>query len=111
MTDSLEEIFKRQKEFADQIQATGRFPIDKNAQIDKLAQAIIQEGTELQRLTNWKWWKQPTSLNESDAKEELIDVFHFVIHAAIELGMNHESFYYEYMKKLQVNKQRQEQGY
>lgn len=111
MTDSLENIFKLQRGFADQIQSTGRFPETKNEQIDKLCQAMLHEVVELHRLTNWKWWKQPIPLNEPHAKEELIDIFHFIIHAAIVLGMTAEEFYYEYEKKMQINKQRQENGY
>ena len=111
MTDSLETIFKLQKEFASHIQDTGRFPHTKNEQIDKLSQAIIHEAVELQRLTNWKWWKQPKPLDEPEAREELIDIFHFIVHAALVLGMDHEQFYIQYLKKMKINKDRQEQGY
>ena len=65
----------------------------------------------MKRITNWKWWKQPRPLDEPAAREELIDIFHFIVHAAITLGMDHTNFLYEYQKKMQINKQRQEQGY
>jgi len=66
---------------------------------------------ELQRLTNWKWWKQPKPLNEDDAREELIDIQHFVISAAIKLGETAESFYFGYERKMQINIRRQQEGY
>ena len=111
MTDSLENIFKLQNSFDKQVHNSERFPQSKSEQIDKICTAIIHEAVELQRLTNWKWWKQPKPLDEDAAREELIDILHFVISAAIKLDMTAESFYYEYERKMQINKQRQEQGY
>jgi len=79
--------------------------------VDKLCTAIIHEATELQRLTSWKWWKQPVQFNTEKAKEELIDIFHFVLAIAIFLGMTPEDFIYMFMKKLNVNVDRQRNGY
>ena len=44
-----------------------------------LCTAMIHEAVELQRTTNWKWWKKPTEFNQAEAKEELIDIWHFLI--------------------------------
>ncbi len=74
--------------------------------------AIIHEAVELQRLTNWKWWKKkPIEFDESEAKEELIDIWHFVVDASIELGMTPPHILDEYLKKNQINKDRQKNGY
>ena len=111
MTDSLETIFEHQAKFAREIEEKGRFPKEQDQKISALCTAIIHEAVELQRLTNWKWWKQPVQCNQQLGKEELIDILHFTIHAAIVLDMTHETFLYEYLKKMQINKDRQEQGY
>ena len=39
----------------------------------------MHEAVELQRTTNWKWWKMPTEFNQKEAREELIDIWHFVV--------------------------------
>ena len=66
---------------------------------------------ELQRLTNWKWWKTPTAFDEKEAREELIDIWHFLIQASIELDLTPDEILKEYQRKNQINKQRQKDGY
>ena len=112
MTDSLEEIFRLQKQYHDTfIRDNDRYPNTRDGRVDKLAQAIIQEAAELQRLTNWKWWKEPKPLNLPEAREELIDILHFLVDAAMELDMDAEQLFIEYRKKMQINIKRQEEGY
>jgi dimeric dUTPase (all-alpha-NTP-PPase superfamily) len=60
---------------------------------------VIHEAVEVQRLTNWKWWKKPMEFNETQVKEEVIDLWHFLIQMSIELGMTPEEILNEYMKK------------
>ena len=47
----------------------------------------MHEAVELQRTTNWKWWKTPVEFNEAEAREELIDIWHFVVQASLELKL------------------------
>lgn len=85
-------------------------PVDKK--IHLLCVAIMHETAELDRLTNWKWWKRNTKqFEEHEAREELIDIIHFVIQAAIELGMTPEEIMKQYMSKSNVNVERQRNGY
>ena len=49
--------------------------------------------------------------DENQAKEELIDIWHFVVDASIELGMTPQNIVDEYIKKNQINKDRQKNGY
>lgn len=72
---------------------------------------MVHEAVELQRLTNWKWWKKPIRFDEALAKEEIIDLWHFVVQASIELGMTPKEILDEYTKKNQINMERQEKGY
>ena len=120
--DMLEYLFRKQKELhrtlATHSQSNGSqyskkfLSLSKEERISALCTAIIHEAVELQRLTNWKWWKkEPTELDESESKEELIDIWHFVVDASIELGMTPKGILDEYLKKNQINKDRQKNGY
>lgn len=109
--DKLDAIFRMQKYFADLIVSTKPFPKQTEIMVQNLCTAMSHEVHELQNLTNWKWWKQYKQFNEAEAKEELIDIFHFVIHTALVLGMTPQNFLDTYNQKMEINKQRQEQGY
>jgi dimeric dUTPase (all-alpha-NTP-PPase superfamily) len=108
--DALEIIFKLQKELA-QITTSTRYPSVKEERISLLATAMVHEAIELQRLTNWKWWKMPTKFDQTRAREEVIDLWHFLVQTSIELGMTPKEILDEYLKKNQINKERQEKGY
>lgn len=108
--DALEIIFKLQKELA-QITTSTRYPPVKEERISLLATAMVHEAIELQRLTNWKWWKKPTKFDQTRAREEVIDLWHFLVQTSIELGMTPNEILDEYLKKNQINKERQEEGY
>jgi dimeric dUTPase (all-alpha-NTP-PPase superfamily) len=45
------------------------------------------------------------------AKEELVDIWHFVIQATLELGMTPSDVLKEYTKKNQINRDRQKLDY
>jgi dimeric dUTPase (all-alpha-NTP-PPase superfamily) len=108
--DVLETIFKLQMELA-RITTSTRYPELKEERISVLATAMIHEAIELQRLTNWKWWKKPTKFDDARAKEEVIDLWHFLVQTSIELGMTPEEILEQYFRKNQINKERQEKGY
>lgn len=80
-------------------------PLDKK--IHSLCTAIIHETVELDRLTGWKWWKTPKEFDIPEAKEELIDIFHFMLNMFIELEMGPEQILHEYMRKRDININRQ----
>ena len=88
-----------------------RYPQDIEDRVSVLCTAIIHEAVELQRTTKWKWWKNPTEFNRADTKEELIDVWHFVVQASIELGMTPDDIVAEYENKNKINRERQRKGY
>lgn len=110
MDDKLETIFKLQKNL-ERMMNLDRYPKDVQGKVSSLCTAIIHEAVELQRTTNWKWWKKPTEFDEAEAREELIDIWHFVVQASIELKMSPEDILREYQKKNQINRQRQIDGY
>jgi len=110
MEDKLESIFELQKGLADMMDLD-RYPKDVEGKISALCTAIMHEAVELQRTTNWKWWKTPTAFNEAEAKEELIDIWHFLIQASIELNLSPEDILKEYQRKNEINRQREKSGY
>ena len=110
MEDKLDSIFSLQKGLADMMNLD-RYPKDTEGKVSALCTAIMHEAVELQRLTNWKWWKTPTEFNEKEAREELIDIWHFVIQASLELNLTPEDILKEYERKNEINRQRQKDGY
>jgi dimeric dUTPase (all-alpha-NTP-PPase superfamily) len=108
--DSLETIFSIQKELASMMDLS-RYPTSIDGKVSALSTAIVHEAIELQRLTSWKWWKKPTPFDSEAAREELIDIWHFVVQTSIELGMSPSDVLHEYKKKNKVNRDRQVSGY
>ena len=110
MEDKLDSIFSLQKGLTDMMNLD-RYPKETDEKISALCTAIIHEAVELQRTTNWKWWKTPTAFNQTEAKEELIDIWHFVIQASLELNLTPSEILDEYKRKNEINRQRQKDGY
>ncbi len=108
--DKLDLIFSLQKELSS-LMDLSRYPNTMEEKISMLCIAIIHEAAELQRITNWKWWKKPTDFNVKEAKEELIDIWHFVIQASLELNLSPTEILDEYTKKNYINRDRQKHGY
>lgn len=73
--------------------------------------AMSQEIAELTDSVPWKWWAKYQKFDEQNARVEVVDLFHFLISLAQVLGMSAEDLYQAYLKKNQVNFQRQESGY
>jgi phosphoribosyl-ATP pyrophosphohydrolase len=59
---------------------------------------------------NWKWWRKPLKF-EVQAREEVIDLWYFLKQMSIEHGMTPIEILHEYLRKNQMNKDRQENGY
>ena len=88
-----------------------RYPNDIEGRVTALCTAMIHEVVELQRTTNWKWWKKPAEVKKLEAKEELIDIWHFLIQASLELELTPDDILKEYQRKNEINRQRQKDGY
>lgn len=110
MEDRLDSIFALQKGLENMMNLN-RYPSDVEGRIAALCTAIIHEVVELQRTTNWKWWKKPTKFNEEEAKDELIDIWHFVVQASLELKLTPDDILDEYKRKNEINRDRQRNGY
>ena len=108
--DRLDTIFRLQESLSGMMNLE-RYPKETDSKISALSTAIIHEAVELQRITNWKWWKTPTEFDRKEAREELIDIWHFVIQASMELGLTPDDILDEYRRKNEINRQRQLDGY
>ena len=106
----LDKLLEMQKELSLELM-TERYPSMVQERIELLSTAIVHEAIELQRLTNWKWWKNPTEFDLEEAKEELIDIWHFVLQATIELDMTSDDVVKYYSKKNKINKKRKKMNY
>jgi len=73
--------------------------------------AMQQEIAELIDSVPWKWWAKYQKFDEQNARVEVVDLFHFLISIAQTLGMSADDVFQAYVKKNQVNVQRQESGY
>lgn len=73
--------------------------------------AMQQEIAELVDSVPWKWWAKYQKFDEQNARVEVVDLFHFLISLAQTLGMSAEDVFQAYVKKNQVNLQRQDSGY
>ena len=111
--DRLRELFRMQKALNERIgvQTDGMSPEEKAKWVLNYCRAMTQEIAELTDSVPWKWWAKYQTLDEQNARVEVVDLFHFLISAAQVLGMSADDVFDAYVKKNAVNFKRQESGY
>ena len=111
--DQLRELFRMQKALNERIgvHTEGMNEEEKTKWILNYGLAMRQEIAELTDSIPWKWWAKYQKFDEQNARVEVVDLFHFLVSLAQTLGMSAEDVYQAYVKKNQVNHQRQESGY
>jgi dimeric dUTPase (all-alpha-NTP-PPase superfamily) len=112
-TDKLEEIFQLQDQLNRRIgvDLSNLSEEEKTKWVLNYTRAMTQEISELIDSVPWKWWAKYQTFDEQNARVEVIDLFHFLISLAQALGMTSDDVFQAYLKKNQVNHQRQESGY
>ena len=111
--DKLEEIFKLQKKLNIKI----GIDVKKMSNEEKIKWiinytiAMQQEIAELINSLPWKWWANYQKFDKQNAKVEVIDILHFLISIAHSLDISSNDFYQIYLKKNNVNHNRQKNGY
>lgn len=111
--DKLMQLFELQR------QLNLRIGVDTDSLTDEQRQqwllqycrAASQEIAELTDCVPWKWWAKYQTFDAQNARVEIVDLLHFVISLAQVMGMSAEEVFTVYMKKHQVNLQRQDSGY
>ena len=111
--DKLDQLFAMQKRLNERIGVfTDRMDEAQQTQwILNYSRALSQELAELTDSVPWKWWAKYQKFDKQNAQVEVVDLFHFLISLAQTLGMNAQDVYEKYMKKNQLNFQRQDSGY
>ena len=111
--DKMDKMFAMQKSLNERIGVfTDRLDeADQIRWILNYARALSQELAELTDSVPWKWWAKYQKFDKQNAQVEVVDLFHFLISIAQTLGMSADDVFSKYMKKNQVNFQRQESGY
>ena len=111
--DQLHELFRMQKSLNERIGVHTDSMTDeqKTEWTLNYCRAMSQELAELTDSVPWKWWAKYQKLDEQNARVEVVDLFHFLISLAQVLGMSADDVYEAYLKKNEVNFQRQDSGY
>ena len=111
--DQLRELFRMQKALNERIgvNTDGMSEEEKTKWLLNYTRAMQQEMAELTDSVPWKWWAKYQKFDEQNARVEVVDLFHFLISMAQVLGMSADDVFNAYVKKNEVNFQRQESGY
>lgn len=106
--DKLDTIFYMQELFdTDVIKNRGLQDITPEQWIQKQTLAMISELAELLAEVNYKWWKNPKTIDTANVKEELIDILHFFVGMCNRMGMNSKELFEIYLSKNEENFKRQ----
>ena len=111
--DKLDTLFQLQK----QLNCRIGIQVDNMNQEEKVqwllnySRALQQENAELVDSVPWKWWAKYQKLDLQNARVEVVDMFHFLISMAQTLEMTALDVFEAYLKKHQVNHDRQDEGY
>lgn len=111
--DKLEEIFALQAGLNARIgvKTEGMTEEEQTKWVLNYTRALQQELAELVDSVPWKWWAKYQKFDLQNARVEVVDSFHFLISLAQVLGMSADDIHAAYVKKNQVNHQRQDAGY
>jgi len=111
--DKLESLFFIQNELQKIMKNP---PFGSQQYINAMSLALCEEVFEALRETNHKPWKtnfgQPLNNSQIEKfREELVDVWHFLINLTLASGMSAQELYDRFIIKNQINHERQVNGY
>ncbi len=108
--DKLEQIFEMQQKLNNYIIKNHSLQeqYTPDVWIQKNILALISELSEVLDEVNFKWWKSKRPIDSNALKEELVDVFHFLVSMCLNAGMTAEDLYNIYLKKNEENIKRQD---
>lgn len=111
--DQLRELFRLQRALNERIGVRTEQMTDeeKTKWVLNYCRAMSQEIAELTESVPWKWWAKYQKFDQQNARVEVVDLFHFLISLAQVLSMSADDVFNAYVKKNEVNFQRQETGY
>jgi len=107
-SDKLEMLFDLQNTFDEYIKEKRNLDYsNKEYWIQQMCRCIITEACELNDATNWKHWKNKKDIDWNNVKEEIIDLWHFLISISIKVGLKSEDIINQYINKNIENYNRQ----
>ncbi len=106
--DKLEILFDLQNTFDEYIREKRSLDYsNKEEWVQKICTAIITEACELNDACNWKWWKNKKKIDWDNVKEEIIDLWHFLISVSLKVGLKPRDIVNHYIDKNLENYNRQ----
>jgi dimeric dUTPase (all-alpha-NTP-PPase superfamily) len=107
--DKLDEMFEMQKTL--QIRLGNQPMLFDQRNFELMYIGCITELCEMIENTAWKPWKKSAVTNEENLKQEIIDLWHFVINITMCSGVNPELLFKMFCEKNEINNRRQNNGY
>lgn len=105
--DKLDILFRMQKGLDAYIREKRNLDYTKGEWVCKKALALMVELGEVVEEAKYKWWKNPTEIDDAKLKEEIVDVLHFFLGMCIDSGMTADELFDIYLKKNKENYDRQ----
>ena len=106
----MKKIFEHQKYLMEEVYKLNRGPEAMADHYRVVSLALIDEVMEALRNTPWKPWSKRVSWDWDELYGELVDVFTFFVELCLLSGLSPEELEKAYLKKAEVNKERQESG-
>jgi hypothetical protein len=79
--------------------------------LHRFGKAMEDELREFKESLAWKWWKPGTKTDIQNTRVEIVDLFHFVVTAAVVAGMTGKEFAEIVYEKRALNFKRQIEGF
>ena len=110
--DKFKEMFKAQETLQRRICKERGFEFGSQEYLNTMTLGLIAEAIESHDWTAWKVWKQNgVEYDKKKHTEELADTLHFFIGLCNGMGITSDELYELFMKKIDVNHKRQDDGY
>lgn len=107
-TDILTEMYEMQRDLDHRIINERRVDKSVDEWVIGLTIAMESEIDEIRREVSWKWWKNPKEIDMPALQGEVIDMFHFLLALAREVGLSPTDIHRLYMEKNAENHARQD---
>ena len=120
MKDKLDIMFETQYNLQDKLNIWNQTKTLEGRQqyVNQMILACQEEIVEIMRETAYKnkdllpfGWKKQQQWNVDNYKDEIIDLFHFLMNLSLVVGMDSSEFFERYKQKNEINIKRQKEGY
>jgi dimeric dUTPase (all-alpha-NTP-PPase superfamily) len=106
--DKLDQIFEMQAQLDSRIIRERNIIKSLSEWVRDLTVAMEDEISEVRREINWKWWKNEKPIDIDALREEVIDLWHFLVSLSQKVGLTAEDVYRVYCEKNAENHARQD---